>query len=668
MLQASSAGSPLFWVSVASTVIIAFASVYWSFGGRETEPEDDVGGVWRDRLTTAVQRRVRAGLGSPDSLPAITGSRIPLGLTTLPRYVRPAEPKRLASPSRRELPTDYDITRVFAEYGDSLLILGAPGAGKSTLLLELAEAFLKGATDAAHPGPVPVILNLESWAERREPLDRWLTRSLTQDYNIPQRSGRRLSAAGALVILLDGLDDVPYEHRGSCVAAVNRYRRAHPSTGLAVCCRTHEYLESATWLALGGAVEIQPLEPRQVRGFIARAGPDLVGLLSLFDYDPLLREVLDTPLLLNIVALTYRGQTAPDIHLAGAVEGRRELLLDEYIRQALEHWAPSPVPLAQRVRWLSRLAGGMLHCHQRVLHLLWMQPRLVEPARKARTVVVAAAAVAGLGGMVISGICCAALARLPYEVPIDMPRTILYPLSVTYITGSTAFAGYSRVFAPPIRVHWSSISLPRELWWGAVVAVAGGLPVGLIFSFVAGLRSGLAGAAIFGTILGLIVVIQRSLRTLTQQESEDGRRMTGAEIVRVASRYGVPFGVLVGTTYALVSTLYFGAAVGIGQGAIITVAFSTFGSYFLWLAVGGRAYVQHYVLRVFLARHQVVPYRFEKFLTEMTKATIMRRRSGGYVFMHDLVQAHLSAGTEGADVRPASRAADAGRPGPRAVS
>src|SRR5207248_9819443 len=141
--------------------------------------------------------------------------------------------------------------------------------------------------------------------------------------------------------------------------------------------------------------------------------------------------------------------------------------------------------------------------NQSGLHLLWMQPRLVQPQARAHRIVQIAAGLAGLGGLVISGLVGAVLANLPYEVPIDIPRPILYPLSVAFITGACLAAGYSPLFAPPVRVTWANAALAASARRGAVAFGVTTLVVGAFFDVIGGPAAGTVAGTTFGFILCL---------------------------------------------------------------------------------------------------------------------------------------------------------------------
>jgi predicted NACHT family NTPase len=87
------------------------------------------------------------------------------------------------------VPPGTNITNLFDEYGEALLILGAPGTGKSTLLLELAERLLDRAEQDDNQ-PMPVIFNRSSWALRRQPLAQWLVAELNERSDVPKKTAQ----------------------------------------------------------------------------------------------------------------------------------------------------------------------------------------------------------------------------------------------------------------------------------------------------------------------------------------------------------------------------------------------------------------------------------------------------------------------------------------------
>ncbi|MBV7334631.1 NACHT domain-containing protein [Chloroflexi bacterium TSY] len=156
----------------------------------------------------------------------------------------------LQQPSQPDnaVPFGINIADVFDQMNQLLLILGEPGSGKTTLLLELARELLIRA-EADLTLPTPVLFNLSTWSQRREPLAEWLVDELRTKYNIPNKLAEAWIENDELLLLLDGLDEVQHEYRDDCVTVINMFRQEH-LVPLVVCCRAVEYTDLATQLHL----------------------------------------------------------------------------------------------------------------------------------------------------------------------------------------------------------------------------------------------------------------------------------------------------------------------------------------------------------------------------------------------------------------------------------
>lgn len=166
--------------------------------------------------------------------------------------------------------------------------------------------------------PVPVIFNLSSWAQRRPRLEEWLVEELITKYQVPPRTARAWVESDALLPLLDGLDEVPTAHREACVAACNDYSGRH-LVPLAVCSRSADYDALATKLQLQRAVLVRPLTKAPADSYLAQTGEALAGLLEQLSEDAQFGELAITPLMLQVLSLTYGG-------LPVDAEGRRNNL------------------------------------------------------------------------------------------------------------------------------------------------------------------------------------------------------------------------------------------------------------------------------------------------------------------------------------------------------
>lgn len=196
------------------------------------------------------------------------------------------------------LPPQTHIVEVFDTVGGALLILGAPGAGKTTLLLELARDLL----DRAHQDtslPIPVVFPLSTWTQQRLPLAEWLVDELIKRYDVSHNLAQAWVTTDTILPLLDGLDEVPLEHRAACVEVINTYRQTHGLLPLVVTSRSADYEALTVKFHLHDAVVAQPLSRTQVREYLRAIGFQIAPSTM----SPLW-DVLDTPLMLNIVVLT----------------------------------------------------------------------------------------------------------------------------------------------------------------------------------------------------------------------------------------------------------------------------------------------------------------------------------------------------------------------------
>ena len=123
-----------------------------------------------------------------------------------------------------------------------MLILGEPEVGKSTLLLELARGLLtRAGQDTTQP--VPVLVNLSSWALNKPPLPltTWLEEQVQSKCGIQRHLTRGWIEQNELLLLLDGLDEMEQDARPTCVAFIDAYQeQAEHIVRLVVCSRRDE--------------------------------------------------------------------------------------------------------------------------------------------------------------------------------------------------------------------------------------------------------------------------------------------------------------------------------------------------------------------------------------------------------------------------------------------
>jgi tetratricopeptide (TPR) repeat protein len=284
----------------------------------------------------------------------------------------------------RPLPFGTRITQVYNDAHGELLILGEPGAGKTTLLLELARGLLDQAEgDDDHP--IPVVLNLSSWGNKRQALTGWLIEELQAKYQVPRNVSQSWIARDRLLLLLDGLDEVAPGGRLACVSALNEYRQEHNLGSMVVCCRSSEYQEQDTRVLLQNAVVVQPLTQQQIDDYLSAAGQQLEVMREAFHRDAILQELATTPLMLNVLTLAYRETPARDLPSADSLEAQRQQVFAHYTERMLHHRSVhTSYSPQQMLHWLTWLAQQLIEHGQTVFSIDQIQPDWLPSLRMRR--------------------------------------------------------------------------------------------------------------------------------------------------------------------------------------------------------------------------------------------------------------------------------------------
>jgi hypothetical protein len=207
-----------------------------------------------------------------------------------------------------------------------LVVLGEPGSGKTVLLIRLLLDLLRN----RQPGAVvPVLMSAASWNPVTQDLRSWLLAQLTRDYpdlKAPWKSRTRqgnlaqaLLDQHLLLIMLDGLDEIPADIRGTAISQVNKFLPL--GTGIVLSCRIGEYRETLSASAatggparLNGAagVALRALDDHAIRDYIGRYWDGRGDEIE--RWEPVLRvlgtpvpvaEALSTPLMIGLARAVY---------------------------------------------------------------------------------------------------------------------------------------------------------------------------------------------------------------------------------------------------------------------------------------------------------------------------------------------------------------------------
>jgi hypothetical protein len=303
-----------------------------------------------------------------------------------------------------EPPPLVTLYQAFQESECALLILGEPGSGKTISLILLARDLIEQARQDGQQ-PAPVILNLASWMAEKRPLAEWVVEELNAKYQIPRALGREWLADDGLVLLLDGLDEMPEAHQLACHQAINQFRATNGLTGLVVCARTADYARTTetahtpTLLNLGGAIALQPLTVTQIQEYLTAAGISWSAVQTAVLQDPALQEMAKSPLLLSVLRQAYANHHTPQTAVAETSDptaDRYQTLFDTYLRQMVQRHGPTLYPVEQSRHWLAWLARRLTQHNEVMLLIEHIQPSWLPTVWQRRRFLLASRLIDGI--------------------------------------------------------------------------------------------------------------------------------------------------------------------------------------------------------------------------------------------------------------------------------
>ncbi|MFF7342155.1 NACHT domain-containing protein [Streptomyces sp. NPDC008163] len=224
-----------------------------------------------------------------------------------------------------------------------LIVLGAAGTGKSVIALHLVQSMLKN----PQPGdPIPVLMSLSSWRPG-VPMQDWMIRQIRQNNTKAVRHWRsktdaaRLFAAGEVMPVLDGLDELPESLRAKAVEAIDK---AIPTNcWLLLTSRGDEYEEvcrAGSHLTRAAVVELDAVGVEAAITYLEQsqvAGDDRWNTV----FDHLRREseseqaqLMASPLMLYLAKTTYRKLLTDPKELISKKHSQEDIaaaLLDRYL-------------------------------------------------------------------------------------------------------------------------------------------------------------------------------------------------------------------------------------------------------------------------------------------------------------------------------------------------
>ena len=220
-----------------------------------------------------------------------------------------------------------------------LMVLGAPGAGKSTFLRKIGLESFKGKKGNFKHQAIPVLLELKKFTESKIDLKALIEAEFTTcGFPKPKEFTENALEKGKLLILLDGLDEVPSANVNSVIDAIQDFVDRYDKNRYIASCRTDAYRYNFKRFS---DVILSEFDDEPIHKFINnwfRSEEDkeagtaaLCWELLKRDENKAAKELAHSPILLTFLCLTYdKSQTFAN---------NRSGLYKKALRILLEEWA-----------------------------------------------------------------------------------------------------------------------------------------------------------------------------------------------------------------------------------------------------------------------------------------------------------------------------------------
>lgn len=212
-----------------------------------------------------------------------------------------------------------------------LMVLSGPGAGKSTFLRRVGLEALKGKKGRFEHRSIPVFIELKYFRSHNI--------KIAEEFRIcgfpdPEKFTNKALEQGKLLILLDGLDEVPTERTNEAIKQSQNFVARYDKNRFITSCRVAAYRYNFRRFT---DVAVAEFDNEQIQTFIAnwfcsnsRLGEDCWKKLNSSE-NSAAKELTQTPLLLTLVCLIYqRARKFPN---------NRATLYEKALRVLLEEWA-----------------------------------------------------------------------------------------------------------------------------------------------------------------------------------------------------------------------------------------------------------------------------------------------------------------------------------------
>jgi hypothetical protein len=220
-----------------------------------------------------------------------------------------------------------------------LMVLGEPGTGKSTFLQKMGLEALKGQGGGFKHTCIPIFIELKIITSGEINIENFIAEKFRScEVPEPEKFLTEALEQGKLLILFDGLDEVPTENLNNIINHIQDFVNKYDKNRFIASCRTAAYRSNFQGFS---DVVMADFDDTQIRKFIdnwfqsaadkqAQTGEKCWELLQKPE-NSAAKELAHTPLLLTFLCLVYdRSQNFPN---------NRSLLYGKALRILLEEWA-----------------------------------------------------------------------------------------------------------------------------------------------------------------------------------------------------------------------------------------------------------------------------------------------------------------------------------------
>ncbi|MGW3239750.1 NACHT domain-containing protein [Streptomyces olivaceus] len=595
--------------------------------------------------------------------------RIPLRWDTV-HDPRPRDVSTGATDGPR--PDRGSIDELIEDYADRpsrLVVVGDAGSGKTGLCVDLTLALCRRRDRRR----VPVLLQLSGWNPEVSFQD-WIVHRLTEDYRFLSDTTKYGTGAAMelllhdrLLLLLDGLDELPSALRGQVLRALRE--NAHLPADTVLTCRSAEYRLTVAEEPLPDSrlIRLLPVSVDDTVAYLESHFPDdlerwrqVVRSLRTDPSGPL-ATALSNPLMLFLIRATYQRRSSTPAGLLdttgfGSSELIEQHLLDAFVpvvfasppmgaddgnpRRPSHQW---PAQRAQRsLAFFAERLESRLHGEEEgTVDLSWWELRTL-----------------------------AAIPRYPFLLVPALIGTVGCCLLGLLVFGLFGRAGFGALFGTAVGLVFSPLLglvraepprrfAPRhsgrrhrlvlrplflDLGFGLIGLVTGGLIAGLLYSVTYGLAAGLAFGFVFSSARRFTRATEPKHVVTPLRSLRDDRNA-----VLYAWLYGSATGACVGGFLATAGTerarfdLVFSVSPTLQglAGALVGAVLSGAGLGMVVLSTS--AWGRYTTARWWLAWRKRTPRDLAAFLDDAHKLGALRSTGAHYQFRHASLQRRLAA-------------------------